>query len=66
LLLFLVSSPLVGGEFSADISARVMLDVHQVMCVGVSCAQLVTISELSVVMVVEHAMLVRGSDSRAE
>jgi hypothetical protein len=40
LLLLLVSSPLIGGEFSADISVRAMLDVYQVKTVGVLCAQL--------------------------
>jgi hypothetical protein len=28
LLLFLVSSPLIGGEFSADIQLPVMIGIH--------------------------------------
>jgi hypothetical protein len=67
LLLFLVSSTLIGGEFSADISARFMLGVNQVITVIVLCAQfVVTISGFSVLIVLEHAMLVRGWDSGTE
>ena len=61
LLLFLVSSTLIGGEFPADISAHFMLGVRRVITVIVLCAQLVvTISELRFVIVLEHPMLLRG------